>query len=76
MKIGDLVMNGQGHTGIVTAIRYAAAFKAYEDSLSLNPDIHVVTASGKRIWSYNALESISETRWLRIRPKINHKYHT
>ena len=62
MKIGDLVMNGQGHTGIVTAIGYAAAFKAYEDCPSLNPDIHVMTPNGFRLWSYKALEVVSESR--------------
>ena len=62
MKVGDLVMNGQGHTGIVTAIGYAAAFKAYEDCPSLNPDIHVVTSQGLRLWSYKALVVISESR--------------
>ena len=62
MKIGDLVRNGQGHTGIVTAIGYVGAFKAYHESPSLNPDIHVVTAHGKRLWSYKALVVISEGR--------------
>ena len=62
MKVGDLVKNGQGHTGIVTAIGYVGALKAYDESPSLNPDIHVVTASGKRLWSYKALEVVSESR--------------
>jgi hypothetical protein len=62
MKVGDLVKNGQGHTGIVTAIGYVGAFKAYHESSSLNPDIHVVTANGRRLWSYKALEVISESR--------------
>ena len=62
MKIGDLVANGQGHTGIVTAIGYAAAFKAYDDCPSLNPDIHVMTPHGLRLWSYKALEVLSESR--------------
>ena len=62
MKIGDLVRNGQGHTGIVTAIGYVGAFKAYHESPSLNPDIHVMTPNGFRLWSYKALEVISESR--------------
>ena len=60
MKIGDLVRNGQGHVGVVTAIGYAADCKTYEESRSLNPDIHVVTMGGKRLWSYKALVVISE----------------
>jgi len=62
VKLGDLVMNGQGHTGIVTAIGYAAAFKTYDDCPSLNPDIHVMTPNGFRLWSYKALVVISESR--------------
>ena len=62
MKVGDLVKNGQGHVGMVTAIGYAADCRAYEESCSLNPDIHVVTAGGKRLWSYKALVVISESR--------------
>ena len=60
MKVSDLVMNGQGHTGIVIAIGYAGTYKAYEDSPSLNPDVHVITANGKRLWSYKALKVINE----------------
>ena len=60
MKVGDLVMTGQGHTGIVTAIGYTGEYKSYEDSPSLNPDVHVITANGKRLWSYKALKVISE----------------
>lgn len=62
MKLGDLVVNGQGHTGIVTAIGYAAAFKTYEDCPSLNPDIHVITPNGFRLWSYKALKVLNESR--------------
>ena len=62
MKVGDLVMNGQGHVGTVTAIGYAGVYKSYEDSPSLNPDVHVFTANGKRLWSYKALKVIDETR--------------
>ena len=62
MKVGDLVVNGQGHTGVVTAIGYAAAFITYEDCPSLNPDIHVMTPTGLRLWSYKALKVISESR--------------
>ena len=62
MKVGDLVRNGQGHVGIVTGIGYMAACPSYEKSPFLNPDIHVVTADGKRLWSYKALVVISESR--------------
>lgn len=62
MKVGDLVRNGQGHVGIVTGIGYMATCPSYEKSPFLNPDIHVVTAGGKRLWSYKALVVISESR--------------
>lgn len=62
MKVGDLVRNGQGHVGVVTGIGYAGKCPSYEKSPFSNPDIHVVTASGKRLWSYNALVVISESR--------------
>jgi len=61
VKVGDLVKNGQGHTGIVIGIGYMATCPSYEKSPFLNPDIHVVTANGKRLWSYKALEVISES---------------
>ena len=60
MKIGDLVKNGQGNTGIVIAMGYGAAYKTYDDCPSLNPDVHVMTVVGNRLWSYKALEIISE----------------
>ena len=62
MNVGDLVVNGLGHTGIVTAMGSTAAFNAYEDCPSLNPDIHVMTPTGFRLWSYKALKVISESR--------------
>ena len=62
MKLGDLVKNGQGHVGIVVGIGYMATCPSYDKSPFLNPDIHVVTSTGKRLWSYKALEVISETR--------------
>jgi len=62
MKVGDLVRNGQGHIGIVMGIGYAGNCQSYEQTPFLNPDIHVVTAHGKRLWSYKALETISESR--------------
>ena len=62
MKVGDLVKNGQGHTGIVTAIGYCSTYKTYDECFSLNPDVHVITADGKRLWSYKTLEVISESR--------------
>ena len=60
MKIGDLVRNGQGHVGVVTGIGYAGDCPSYEKCPFLNPDIHVVTMRGKRLWSYKALVVISE----------------
>ena len=62
MKIGDLVRNGQGHVGIETGIGYMGTCPSYEKSPFLNPDIHVVTVGGKRLWSYKALVVISENR--------------
>jgi len=62
MKVGDLVRNGQGHTGIVTGVGYAGSCPSYEKCAFLNPDIHVITPMGKRLWSYKALEVISESR--------------
>ena len=62
MKLGDLVKNGQGHTGIVVGIGYMATCPSYDKSPFLNPDIHVVTSTGKRLWSYKALVVISEGR--------------
>ena len=62
MKLGDLVKNGQGHTGIVIGIGYMATCPSYDKSPFLNPDIHVFTSTGKRLWCYKALEVISESR--------------
>ena len=62
MKIGDLVKNGQGHTGIVSGLGYAGNCPSYEKCPFLNPDVHVVTARGKRLCSYKALVVISESR--------------
>ena len=62
MKVGDLVRNGQGHVGVVTGIGYAGTCPTYEKCPFLNPDIHVVTSSGKRLWSYKALVVISAIR--------------
>ncbi len=62
MKVGDLVMNGQGHTGIVTGLGYAGTAPNYETCPWLNPDVHVITAQGKRLWSYKALKVVSESR--------------
>ena len=62
MKVGDLVRNGQGHTGIVTGLGYAGKCPSYEESAFLNPDVHVIAAGGKKLWSYKALEVISESR--------------
>tara|TARA_B100000212_G_scaffold301306_1_gene247041 strand:+ start:642 stop:836 length:195 start_codon:yes stop_codon:yes gene_type:complete len=64
VKVGDLVKNGQGHTGIVTALGgiHYREFTNTVDCPWENPDVHVITASGKKIWSYNALEVVSESR--------------
>jgi hypothetical protein len=62
MKVGDIVRNGQGHVGIVRGIGYAGNCPSYDKCPFLNPDIHVVTPMGKRLWSYKALEVISESR--------------
>ena len=64
MKVGDLVKNGQGHTGIVTALggTHYREFTNTVDCPWENPDVHVIAASGKKIWSYNALEVVSESR--------------
>ena len=62
MKIGDLVRNGQGHTGVVTGLGYAGKCPSYDESAFLNPDVHDLTAQGKRLWSYKALKVISESR--------------
>ena len=62
MKVGDLVRNGQGHAGIVMGMGYAGESPSYEKSPFLNPDVHVMTAHGKRLWSYKTLVVISESR--------------
>ena len=62
MKVGDLVSSKYGTTGIVTALGYTGEFSCYADCPWENPDVHVVTARGKKLWSYNALEVISEGR--------------
>jgi hypothetical protein len=62
VKVGDLVKNRQGHTGIVTALGHTGEFSNLVDCPWINPDVHVVTPTGKRLWSYNALEIISESR--------------
>ena len=59
MKVGDLVRNGQGHIGIVTGLGYGGHCPSYDRTPFLNPDVHVLTASGKRLWSYKVLEVIS-----------------
>tara|TARA_B100000085_G_scaffold137694_1_gene125461 strand:+ start:12452 stop:12640 length:189 start_codon:yes stop_codon:yes gene_type:complete len=61
MKIGDLVINGQGHTGIVVGLGYMGNIPNYDECHWVNPDVHVMTPSGKRLWSFNALKIISES---------------
>ena len=56
MKVGDLVKNGHNHVGIVIAIGYAGKHKTYLESDCINPDVHVITSQGRRLWSYKALE--------------------
>ena len=62
MKIGDLVRNRQGHTGIVVGLGYMGTIPSYDKCNWVNPDVHVMTANGKRLWSFNALKVISEKR--------------
>ena len=62
MKVGDLVKNGQGHTGIVMGLGYAGNCPSYDKTMFLNPDVHVLTANGKRLWSYKTLKILSESR--------------
>jgi len=62
MKVGDLVRNGQGHIGIVTGLGYSGTAPNYDKCRWVNPDVHVITANGKRLWSFNALKVISESR--------------
>jgi len=64
MKVGDLVMNGQyiNFLGIVIGIGYSGDCPSYDECPFLNPDIHVITPMGKRLWSYKALVVISESR--------------
>ena len=61
MKVGDLVMNGQRNTGIVIGFGHGSC-NSYDICPFPNPDIQVLTAYGKKHWSYNALEVISEKR--------------
>ena len=67
MKVGDLVRNRQvfchvGHTGIVTALGgiHYREFTNTADCPWENPDVHVLTTKGEKIWSYHTLEVISE----------------
>ena len=62
MKVGDLVKNGQGQTGVVYAMGFSGEFSRFADCPWLNPDVHVMTTDGKRLWSYKALRIISESR--------------
>jgi len=59
MEVGNLVINDQGHIGIVTGIGYSGEFKTYLESCSLNPDIHIMTPEGYRLWSYKSLRVIT-----------------
>ena len=62
MKVGDLVANGQGRTGIVVGIGFCGRYSSYDKCPHSNPDVHVLSAARKCLWSYNALEVVSESR--------------
>ena len=62
MKVGDLVKNRQGHTGIVTGLGHMGTIPSYDKCRWVNPDVHVMTANGKTVWSFNSLKVISESR--------------
>ncbi len=61
MKVGDLVqsMGDSRLVGIVTALGHTGEWSSIYDCPWINPDVHVVTASGKKLWSYRALKVIS-----------------
>lgn len=62
MKVGDLVKNGRGDTGIVTTVGYTDNMSAYDINLS-GPFVIVITPQGKqKIWSTQAMEVVSEGR--------------
>ena len=62
MKVGDLVKSRCGLTGIVTALGSHGQYLKHDECAWENPDVHVVTARGKRLWIYKTLEVISESR--------------
>tara|TARA_B100000963_G_scaffold329184_1_gene318317 strand:+ start:84 stop:272 length:189 start_codon:yes stop_codon:yes gene_type:complete len=62
VKVGDLVKSRNGLTGIVTALGYTGEFTNTVDCPWVNPDVHVVTARGKKLWSFYTLKVISEKR--------------
>ena len=64
MKVGDLVqsMGDSRLVGIVTAIGHTGEFADIVNCPWVNPDIHVFTANGKKLWSYRVLEVVSESR--------------
>ena len=61
MKVGDLVqsMGDSRLVGIVTALGHTGEWSSIHDCPWINPDVHVVTASGKKLWSYRAVKVIS-----------------
>lgn len=62
MKVGDLVKNRTGHTGIVTGMGYDGTYLKHDECVWKNPDVHVLTVNGRRLWVYRQLEVISESR--------------
>ena len=60
MKVGDLVKEYfSGLHGVVLAIGYNCEYKDYLESPSLNPEIHVLTPNGHRVWSYKTVEILT-----------------
>ena len=61
MKVGDLVrsMGDSELIGIVTALGNTGEFSNMVDCPWINPDVHVLTASGKKLWSYRGLKVIN-----------------
>ena len=62
MKVGDLVKNRRGDPGVVLALGHSGEFSCFADCPWINPDVHVMTPDGKRLWSYKVLKVISESR--------------
>jgi hypothetical protein len=61
VKVGDLVRNQRGDTGIVVGLDYTDSQSIYDLNLC-GPFMVVATPQGKRIWSAQAMEVVSESR--------------